>query len=305
MKFIKKLVFCLVCLALVFSGVTAYANQITIENKSGHLLYIYDFDQSVRQTVFKTQLQDGQSYQLTMRERKNQANKVANRIYFAAKPLTHTLEKSGVTVDPDPTNMTNDGKVMFSFAEYNYEGSRYTVDTSYIDVFSYPITLKFSANQTGVCKKDFEYGPTSFLTIKKALLDQGSPWSDLVWNESGMYRILGPNKIWPFKESKNIPPDVPSSYRNFITKLPPTGHQLFGSQTENFAGWLFSDEKNMAILKTGYVKALRSAARPDNPTADVTKQRFGFYIFPKDGLAEFTDLSTSNHCTITVYPYDK
>ena len=305
MKQISKQVVCvMVCLLFLLGGAIAFANpQLTIVNKSGHPLYVYDFDESAMQpTPLLKQLAAGQTFQLTMQPAKN-PGRASRRIYFAASRL-NAIEKSGL--DPDPFNPTNDGNVMFSFAEYNYESanSRYTVDTSYIDVFSYPVTLTFAGSFGQVFEPGHEYGPKSFAAIAKALQDQGGLWANLVWKDNGgMKRIVGPDKVWPFNKATDIPPQVPQSYRNFWNQLPPNGKQLFQT-VSNFDGWRTyyqNDPKNpnhKIIMNTGYVKALLSAATPDK------NKKHGFYIFPKDSQAEFTNLPLSVKTTITVYSYE-
>ena len=73
MKQISKQVVCvMVCLLFLLGGAIAFANpQLTIVNKSGHPLYVYDFDESAMQpTPLLKQLAAGQTFQLTMQPAK-------------------------------------------------------------------------------------------------------------------------------------------------------------------------------------------------------------------------------------------
>lgn len=315
MKFTKKYIICLLCLTLVFSCAVAYANtahQVTIVNKSGHLLYIYDFDLSKKtdkKTPLLKQLAIGQSYELTMKPPSDRSpGTPARTIYFASDHLK-AIENG---FQPDPLNPDTDGNVMFSFVEYNYEpaNNRYTMDVSYVDVFSYPVTLTFSNVPTSYksCQNNFEYGPTSFSAITKALSAQGEPWSKLVWTtttnpannsgwKQGIHRVVTPDKLWPFTNS--LPPHIPQNYHDFYQTLPPYGTKLFNSTT-NLNGWLTFTEHNPAIFNTGYVKALHSVSKPD------VNKKYGFFAFPNDNVnGEFTYVPSSVQCTINVYPHDK
>jgi hypothetical protein len=299
MNLTKKHIVCLVvCLMLVLVGAVAFANpQVTIINKSGHPLYVYDSDGKGTATPLTKLLTDATPFKLTLQ------SATGRKIWFAAGQLK-ALESRGV--EADPFNPTNDGDVMFNFMEYTSNGSVYTIDNSYVDVFSYPITLMFSTTYKDVCQAYHEYGFTSFSAVAKALQSQGAPWSNLVWPNPSkkMYRIVGPNKIWPFKSANDIPPQAPANYRQFWNALPPNGTQLF-NPVGNFDGWkqFYQDDgvagHKEALLKTGYFKALLSAASPDK------YGKHGFYISPKDSKAEFTNLPSSVQLTITVYPYEK
>ena len=299
MNFAKKHIICLVVfLMLVFVGTVAFANpQVTIVNKSGHPLYVYDTAGNNTPTQLTKLLQDDKPFKMTLQ------STASRKIWFAAGQLK-ALETRGV--EPDPFNPTNDGNIMFNFMEYTSTGNVYTFDNSYVDVFSYPITLMFSTTYKDVCQAYHEYGFTSFSAISKALQTQGAPWSKLVWSDPSkkMYRIVGPNKVWPFKTISDIPPQAPSGYREFWTALPPNGAQLF-SPVANFDGWkeFYQDDgvtaHNEALLKTGYYKALLAASLSDK------FGKHGFYISPKDSKAEFTNLPSTMQLTITVYPYDK
>lgn len=323
MNFTKKHIICLVCcLMLVLSCAAAYANPtVTIVNKSGHPLYVYDFDQSNQTLQQSKELSTGvigESCELPMYPRAKPQINAGHSIYFSPSPLNSFARG----VQPDPFNPTNDGNTMFSFVEYDFEGPQYTIDVSYIDVFSYPITFKFSAAVQGNCEgPPFEYGPTSFSAIAQALKAQGSPWNDLIWQDpipdpknpqqyipnnrgnfkwnKGIYRIVGLSKLWTY--SPEPPPQVPNNYVTFYDTYKPNGTDLFHT-TGNNNGWqTFTDTTNNgAILHTGYVKALHSVTKPDK------NNKYGYYAFPKDDTKEvFANLPSTVHCTITVYPYDK
>ena len=132
------------------------------------------------------------------------------RIYIADKRLKDSIEKG---VAPGAGNPNFDGAVMWSFVEYLWEPtlSRYTFDLSYIDVYSYPITVTFS-NVPGDydhAVEGHEYGPkkvrrlendhyllTTWLTnimlpiqmssIRAALEQQtDSHWKNLTWSLDG------------------------------------------------------------------------------------------------------------------------
>ena len=81
------------------------------------------------------------------------------RIYIADKRLSENIEKG---LGPDGGNPHVDSDVMWSFVEYLWEpgASHYTFDLSFIDEFSYPVTVKFS-NVEGYdgAVEGHEYGP--------------------------------------------------------------------------------------------------------------------------------------------------
>ncbi len=285
--------------------------EITIENKSGASLYVYGFNYgrlASAQPVNDGNLL-GNNDQLTFPLQPNPQM----RIYFSAHKLTESIEKGSA---PDPFNINSDGKIMYSFIEYDYEQqkARYTIDLSYIDEFSYPITVQFTnVGSYKGCVEGFEYGFTKLQHVIAALGQQNDyPWSALVWPltnvktrwgqyPDGIYRIIGPNKVWAAEtnDKYKIGPWEPESYLPFIKDLPQAGNQLFGSSTTNFSGW-----KNLVATDspspsdTGYVKALHKAAKADS------NGKYGFFCYPKDNTAgEFTWVPTSVNCKVTVYSY--
>lgn len=295
----RHLVCLVVGLVFMVSCAIAGANpQVTIENKSGYQLYVYDTDGSNQnRTPATLTLPNGKTAKLML-----QAG-AGRKVFFASNTL-NAMEQRGI--EPDPFNPTNDGNVMFSFLEYTYTTSDnlYTVDMSYVDVFSYPVTLMFNQTYKDVCQAFHQYGFSSFSAVAAALQAQGDPWKNLVWQDPAkkMFRIVAPNKIWTFADTP--PPNVPSNYRDFYSKLPPNGTQLFNPVT-NFDGWkaFYQNDPDYpahkVIMNTGYVKALLSKASPDK------NGKHGFYMFPKDGRAEFTNLPASVQLTLTIHPYDK
>lgn len=295
MNFTQKHIGCFVlCLTLVFACSVAFANPVAnIVNQSGHPLYIYD---TGGDTKNPTQLADGKSVKITL------PSLAGRKVFFAASRLSKSVETGS---EPDPFNPDVDGNVMFSFLEYTSEGGKYTIDMSYVDVFSYPVTLKFDQKVAKVCDKDFEYGFKSFTNVANALISQGSPWGQLIWQDPAkkMHRIVAPNKVWV--QANPLPPNVPNNYHTFYAHYPPDGTQLFSPGKNNYVWQNYvqiafgSLPVEPRLMTVGYSKALLSAAPIDS------NNKHGFYIFPKDAQAEFTNVPSSVLCTITVYPYDK
>ena len=288
----KKFRFCLVvCLALVLGCSVALANpMVNIINKSGTDIVIYDTGVSKSGTILK----DGQ----TLRHPLPAA--ASKRIWIANKRLS-TIEAGG---QPSPFNPQADGDKMFSFFEYTVTGSNYTVNLSYVDYFSFPLTLSFIADQNNVCVKNFEYGFKSFSQVVAALKQQGSPWNQLVvQGDNGIYRIYGPNLVWQTGFLNGIN-SLPPKLQTFYTIYPPNGKQLFPPH-ENNEVWQnyaqipgFVKNVEPRLMTNGFAKALLSGAPIDK------YKKHGFYITPKDAQAEFTNLQNSNTMTVTVYPYN-
>lgn len=84
--------------------------------------------------------------------------------------MSESIEKG---VGPDGGNPFVDGDVMWSFVEYFWEpgANRYTFDLSYIDEFSYPVTVKFSdvGGYNGAVE-GHEYGPKKVSSLVAKML---------------------------------------------------------------------------------------------------------------------------------------
>jgi len=283
----------------------------TIKNSTGKTVYVYNFPyQEPEPTQLALTLEEDQSRQLSLVPDKSM------RIYFADEKLEKSIEQGSA---PDVFNYNMDAAITYSFMEYLFEpsNSRYTVDLSYIDEFSYPLTATFSdvpSSYTG-CEADFEYGFTSLAAVKNNLKEQTDyRWDALIWPDkvvttwdsekypSGMDRIIGPNKVWRAQQSgaEHGGPWVPYSYGTFMSSLPWDGEQLFKSDT-NWDGWQnMTAADNPGPSYTGYAKALQGAAKEDK------NGKYGFFTYPQDNTSgEFTWVPDSATCTITVYPYDK
>ncbi|MCP3965760.1 MAG: hypothetical protein GY750_03910 [Lentisphaerae bacterium] len=284
---------------------------VTISNQSNRPIYVYDFNYgtpaSVQPVTKGNPLDKGKSLTLNFQPNPKM------RIYFSDKPLAESLEKGQA---PDPFNINVDGAVMYSFVEYNYEPgySRYTFDLSYIDEYSYPVTVMFTniGNYNG-CQDGFEYGPQKMSAITTQLENQTDyKWNALIWPltnvktrwgqyPNGIYRVAGPNKVWAAEttDKYKIGPWVPSTYLDFILSLPKAGTKLFSTDT-NWNGWQnWNASHTPSPSGTGYVKALHKAAIPDS------KGKYGFFCYPNDNsTGEFTWIPSTVNCTVTVYPYD-
>lgn len=296
MNFVKRIRICLViCLVLVVGCSIALANpMVNIVNKSGNDIVIYDT--GVNKSAIT--LKDGQTHTHQL------PAAASKRIWIANKRLS-TIESGG---QPSPFNLQADGDKMVSFFEYTVTGNAYTINLSYVDYFSYPLTLSFIADQTNVCVKNFEYGFKSFSQVATALKQQGSPWNQLVvQGDNGVYRIYGPSLVWETGVRNGIKA-LPANLQTFYSALPPDGTQLFDTHTKdthtNNDVWQhyaqipgFNVPVEPRLMTVGYSKALLS-----NSSVDKNKKH-GFYIFPKDAQAEFTNLQNSNTMTVTVYPY--
>ncbi|MRR55177.1 MAG: hypothetical protein EG822_11825 [Deltaproteobacteria bacterium] len=278
--------------------------QFTIINATSDTLYVYNYPFQEQLATQPITIPPAQTLQLPL------LTNPEMRIYFSNKALSATIEQGKA---PDAFNYYSDATASYSFMEYLYEplSSRYTVDLSYIDEYSYPITVTFSkvpGTYTG-CEEGFEYGFTSLAAVKAALqAQQDYQWGALIWPATvktvwnsddypqNMNRIIGPNKVWP--SSGNW---VPDSYAAFLSSLPQSGNQLFGIGTTNWEGWQTLAERAVpGPAGTGYVTALHSAATPD------TRGKYGFFCYPNDNAAgEFTWVPEATLCTITIYPHDK
>lgn len=309
-------------------------NTITIINNSGKPVYVYDWDMSLDTAIAvppvtggnplnSSEAGTGGTLSLTM-QKAHKPSVAARRIYISDKELNNSLNNQSKPAMPDPYNYHVDATAQYSFVEYNYNDpsshasiNSYTIDLSYIDEYSYPVTLKFTnvGPYTG-CVEGHEYGLTSISKVKEALKSFSPPvngaeyaWDALIWprivkcqwdSESypvGMVRIIGPNKVWSENPGSTITqPWVPDSYLTFIQSLPNQGAQLFDS-ISNFNGWEnWKYAHNPSPSNTGYVKALHSAANKDK------NGKYGFFCYPNDNPeGEFTYVPDPVICTITVY----
>lgn len=283
----------------------------TLKNTTDKNLYVYSFKYLKPAAAQPVTLLAGRPMQLLL------VPDESMRVYFSEIKLTNTIEQGKA---PDPFNYSNDATAHYSFMEYKYEPSRkfYTVDLSYIDEFSFPLTLKFSDTtiSTKEFQTDFEYGFTSLSTVMANLKKQTDyRWDALIWPAvvdtkwdsekypKNMQRVVGPNKVWPLS---NDAPWVPKIYFDFTKSLPKDGYQLFGkygtdAKYQNFNAWQWMiPTDNPGPSNSGYTKALQQSAVAD------TNGKFGFFTYPQEELsAQFTDVPENTTCTITVYPYDK
>jgi hypothetical protein len=275
-----------------------------LRNATTHTLYVYDFPYGNPAATAPVMLAAAQSLDFALTPNKNEM-----RLYVAHEPLKNSIEKGEA---PDPFNYSRDATVMYSFLEYYYEqdASRYTVDLSYIDEYSYPVTVSFTDvpdTFTG-CEPGFTYGFSSLAAVREALKKQTDyHWDALIWPATvhtvwdsdkypaNMYRIIGPNRVWPAVGNW-----VPDSYGAFTATLPMNGMQLFGSDT-NWNGWQQRVKAdNPSPSDTGYVKALHQAAKADK------NGKYGFFCYPRDNAdGEFTRVPEGTACTITIHPFDK
>ncbi|MCV0427551.1 MAG: hypothetical protein K5905_18995, partial [Roseibium sp.] len=275
--------------------------QFTISNQSGADIYVYDFNYSSPSKIGPLgggALASKGTLSLTLEA------DAERRIYFSKERLSESLEKG---VAPDPFNYDEDASVMFSFAEYNYDpgNNRFTFDLSFIDVFSYPVTVLFSNLGTyGGAVEKHEYGLKNLSEVVGQLgKNKDYVWSALVWPlkdvvtkwdqfPNGIYRIIGPNTAWLGElTGGDIGPWVPTTYKDFFNSLPKTGTQLFSSHT-NWDGWQsLTQSADPGPSDTGYVKALHAAATPDS------NGKYGFFCYPNDNkIGEFTWVPDSANC---------
>jgi hypothetical protein len=286
MNFTKKQIGCFVlCLTLVFACSVAFANpMVNIVNLSGVPLHIYDTGSANWQAIV---LQDGKTlsnHQL--------ATATVRRIWFVSEDVAAGTQ-------PSPF-----GDAAFSFVEYTVNDQGLTIDNSYVDYFSYPVTLKFNTDCNGKCVKDFEYGFKSLDKVVNALKNvstPAAPWDKLVYKDYGskkINRVFAPSFVW-----SSVKSTLPTDLLTFYNAFPPEGTQLFAPKQNNdvWQNYGVVDGKGVPVesrlLTVGFSKALLSSAAID------TKNRHGFYIFPNDNpLGEFTNISGSITTTITVYP---
>jgi hypothetical protein len=318
----KKLVYALLLMALFslaacgggddwkgtpYMFTTGAGVTFNIVNASGETLYMYNYPTLDKKGTQPVKLDPNPDKAVPL----SLFDKPQVRIYFANSPLSKTLENGS---QPDVFNYNSDATVTYSFMEYTYEASnsRYTVNLSYVDDFSYPITIKFTnvPDSYKGCVSGFEYGFTSLTAVKNALKAQTDyRWDALIWPAvvntkwdsekypQNMNRIIGPNKVWP--AATNDGPWVPDSYKAFVDSLPMTDYQLFGSSYTNWDGWqgLTQSSPSPNPSDTGYVKALHSVAKADK------NGKYGFYCYPKDDQTNlFTYVPDTTTCTITVHP---
>ncbi len=314
----------IVAVLLLLTCCFGYSQSITINNQSGKPVYVYDWDMSKKPAVTIQPLSKGNplanktSLELTMQTVADPSQNTGRRIFVSDQRLKQSLERvKGKGLDPampDAFTPWYDGGIMFSFAEYLYQpnNNRYTFDLSYIDTYSYPLTVTFTipkGTKYEGCVSGFEYGIKSLSSVMQALKKQTKyTWSNLVWPKDnpaspvqanwpkGIYRIIGPNKAWT-SNSFGMSGYAPNSYQNFVKQLPFNGKQLFGKKDNNFDGWRYLDT---APQNTGYVKALHSCATPDST------KKYGFFTYCNDNkTGEFTWIPSKIKCEVTIYPYDK
>lgn len=281
--------------------------NITITNTTASDVYVYNFGYGNPATVAPLgngPLCSQASLQLSL------TSATQMRIYVAADRLQNSLESTSNPCAPDPFNSNIDGIVLYSFAEYTYDATaaQYTIDVSYINEYSFPLTLTFTDVPKDVAAQaNFEYGFTSLAAVKTQLMAQTDyAWSALIWPHNpqtqwqpyyptGMNRIIGPLNAWSQQQATPaIGPWEPNSYQAFISSLPYDGTQLFSSST-NLDGWnqLISEPTN-----TGYVQALHAAAIADS------SGKYGFFCYPNDNTnGQFTDLPTTVGCTLKIYSF--
>ncbi len=293
MNFVKRPMLCLtVCLLLVFISAVASANPMAnIVNVSGGPIYIYDTGGDTKNPIVLADGKTLSNHQL--------ASAAGRRIWIASAPLK-TVEAGG---QPSPLNFDADAGIMFSFFEYAVTGDKYTIDLSYVDYLSYPLTLKFKMEESPICVKDTEYGFKSFSHVANALIQQGPAWGQLVWkdyqhNGKKINRIFAPSFVW-----SSDPASLPTGLKAFYNAYPPEGTQLFSPHQNNEVWQKYAQIDGFGVpveprlMTVGFSKALLATAFVDK------NKKHGFYIFPKDAQAEFTNLSNSNTMTVTVYPY--
>ena len=322
----KKILVCLSLLIAVFTTVCFGEDDktIIIQNKSGNTIYVYNYDTVSKLKIAEPiKVDDGKTIPLTL-ELKDKM-----RIYFANARLSGSIEKDGIA--PDCFNVDRDALVMYSFVEYNYSTRPfYTFDLSYIDEYSYPVTVTFTnvppktPEKDYRCKDAFEYGIMSLSAVKNALNNRGDyEWGALVWPDQAItswnperykdkkiFRVVGPNKLWPLQDDGNefggVGPWVPTSYIPFVKSLSRDKYDLgFKDKDGNITNWLgwqnLTRDDITSPSKSGYVEALHSAAA----RYDKENDRYGFFCYPRDNAdGEFTNLPDSTDCTVTIYPYD-
>ena len=260
--------------------------SLGIHNQSGATLYVYDYDYANSTLVRQTTVGSGQTQPFAMHP-----NTPEMRIYFSHQPMTFAHA-------PDPFNPQNNGDIQFSFFEYNYTQNlgTYTADISFVDVFSFPMTIQFDNPENA----GRIWGITNIDSVISQLTAQGSFWPDLVWRkDNNFFRIVGPNNAWaaPPAASKL----TPQSILNFNTACPKEGTNLY-PPTINWTGW---QDSTTLPLQTGWVKALHAASlgqQTFNPgTGGV--ERWGFYLFPKDDQQSvFDDVPQTIHYTLNIFP---
>ena len=294
MNFTKKRIACLVlCLTLIFGCSAAFANPtVNIVNATDKTIYIYDTGSNTNNYIPLDKGKTLSNHQL--------AAETLRRIWFASESLAAGSQ-------PDPFNLQAGGSAAFSFLEYTVNDQGLTIDISYVDYFSYPLTLKFNTDCNNKCVKDFEYGFKSFEKVANVLSpsnNKANPWANLVLKDYGpkkINRIFSPSFVWT--SDKNT---LPANLSSFYTALPPDGTQLFSPNPNNTVWQTYGVVAGRGVpveprlLTVEFSKALLSNAPVDS------NKRHGFYIFPNDNpLGEFTNISPSVITTITVYPYDR
>ncbi len=151
---------------------------VTVRNKSNQTIYLYNDDLTKPAGVKPVSLADNASTSVPLLQGDQK------RLYVAAERLTRSLEKGPL---PDVFNPAADAGVEYSFFEYAYEpnNDRYTADLSYIDEFSFPLTLNFTnLGNYPAAQNGFEYGFTDIDTVignLRARSTAAQPWGALVW----------------------------------------------------------------------------------------------------------------------------
>lgn len=264
--------------------------DIAINNSTGTTLNLYNFNYGLPQLESKKiSVPNSQTQNLSMSQ-----NIKMMRVYFSTESLNKSVGNEMRASAPDPFNPSFDGDKPYSFIEYYYEktNSRYTIDISFIDTFSYPITIEFD-NEDNTGKV---WGIKDMNKVVSQLGSQSEAfWSDLVWRntDNSILRIVGPNK------GMQAPDSAPQSIINFKKSFPPTGTTL---KPSNWKAW---QRCATEPATTGYVKALRAASLGQQvfKTGSSGVNQYGFFTYPMDNSqGQFTYVPEDIHCTITIYP---
>lgn len=232
-------------LAFEFAITACFAFQVQVVNKTGQDIYVCHRVSGTYR--YLGVLADGQPLSLKMQGSES-------KIYFSVE------EPADATGANLPDGFGQDSGNPFSFVEYTVTDDTYWIDISYIDCFSFPISLSFEG-KTG----SYGYTNDEFNALITAL-GKDSTWKNIIWYDANdnFVRIVGPDKIWAQQKSGSFPPFIPESIKTFAStpNYDWSGH-LMDESRGNFDVW---QNSTTLPLTSFYVKTIRNTQAQTQPT---------------------------------------
>ena len=265
----------LVVLSFAFIGI-AFTNAastytLTIDNKSGKQLYVYNS-------------KDGKKLTLKTGSNSLSFSGDANRFWITEEEFTGG---TGAQPGPGPN----------SSIEATTSDAGWTLDQTVIDWWYYPMTLTYEGKEYGLKNAD------AAVTAIEAL---DSPWNTLVYRAGGagtdVTTIYGPGV--PFTTTPggaaNVHPGQETFWKTYnatSTKLAPPAKDM---DTWNGPAWDGNTPRPWT-KKVLYSNALQNKGVVADGHEYKGRMMWGFYTYPQQG-SEFTNQPMDKKITITIYP---